>query len=596
MYAMNSIHLKKWIIPSIVPVLLCLVLIGSEAFFVDYALIILFYIFCVFKNSKSSFSFRDLSDHHRKLTVIFSLLFTSMITFSNYDLWTNSGRDRIIGRYTDLVINACVLAVLLICGIYVFITVFSSLCNCGNIISWRPGIKGIKPRHAFGLFFLLFVILRLILFFGCFYPGILTEDSINQLNQIISGAYINHHPYFHTRTIQCFFFLGYRLFGNINAAIAAFIVFQIIFMAICISFSFSTLSYLKAPRYAHILLGAFYLIIPVNILYTFSIWKDVMFAGFFIVFTMFLFRCITETGPLKFNYSILIISGLGVCLFRSNGLFSVFVSGLMMFIVFRKQKKNVFISVLSILVISFMLKHPLLGTLGIEDADILETIGIPIQQVSEVIYEGYELTDSETESLSKVIDPAVIPDNYLSYLVDPIKYLIREGEGQYVISENIPEYAKVYLSIGLRLPIVYIKTWINMTKGYWNAGYRYWVASTGTVPNDMGILNSIGSEFIYNMFSKYLVLFDRIPFFAVFSSIGLLTWINLILLFISIVRKDKTGICLCLPIAAVVLSLLIAAPSFAEFRYMYCAYITLPLNWFLITRPVEKTKSQDVIN
>ena len=131
-----------------------------------------------------------------------------------------------------------------------------------------------------------------------------------------------------------------------------------------------------------------------------------------------------------------------------------------------------------------------------------------------------------------------------------------------------------------------------MTKGYWNAGYRYWVASTGTVPNDIGIVNSIGSEFAYNLFGKYLILFDKVPFLAVFSSIGLLTWMNLMMLFISIVRMDKTGICLTLPIVAIVLSLLIAAPSFAEFRYMYCAFVTVPPCIALITRYYQKNEKE----
>ena len=258
--------------------------------------------------------------------------------------------------------------------------------------------------------------------------------------------------------------------------------------------------------------------------------------------------------------------------------------------ILKKQNKTLFRSIIVVLILSFVLKHPLLQMLGVKDVDILEAIGIPIQQVSEVICEGYKLTDSEIQSISRLIDPGIVDEVYIPYLVDPVKYLIREGDNQYVISENLPEYAKVYFSIGLRHPIIYIKSWINMTKGYWNAGYRYWVASTGTVPNDMGITHCAGSAAAYDLVLKYLVLFDKVPFLEVFSSIGLLTWINLMLLFVSIVRMDKTGICLSVPIAAIVLSLLIAAPCFAEFRYMYCAYVTIPLNIALVTRYDKKRK------
>lgn len=53
------------------------------------------------------------------------------------------------------------------------------------------------------------------------YPGIMTPDSINQLEQVLHVIpYSNHHPWVHTLLISVFYHLGYLLTGNMVTAMS----------------------------------------------------------------------------------------------------------------------------------------------------------------------------------------------------------------------------------------------------------------------------------------------------------------------------------------------------------------------------------------
>ncbi|MCR5233446.1 MAG: hypothetical protein K6E53_06000 [Lachnospiraceae bacterium] len=64
---------------------------------------------------------------------------------------------------------------------------------------------------------------------------------------------------------------------------------------------------------------------------------------------------------------------------------------------------------------------------------------------------------------------------------------------------------------------------------------------------------------------------------------------------IALLRKDKVGAFVSLPILAVVASLLVATPVFSEFRYIYAAFCTLPMVMAIALRPIEE-EGMEAIN
>ena len=53
-------------------------------------------------------------------------------------------------------------------------------------------------------------------------------------------------------------------------------------------------------------------------------------------------------------------------------------------------------------------------------------------------------------------------------------------------------------------------------------------------------------------------------------------WISLIMIYVAVIRRDKAGLLLLLPIVWILISLMIATPLSMEFRYFYAVFCVLP--------------------
>lgn len=223
------------------------------------------------------------------LMILFSLLFAGMITLANYKLWSLKSFD----------------------GILVFIAIFfGSLFAFNNILLWIfENINTLvwvekeasSPLKTFFITFGVIACINLLVLFLCLYPGNLTPDSINQMNQLISNKYSNHHPFYHTLIIKVFISLGFRLFHEINAAVVFYSVFSILFMAASFSFAIATIVELHAPRWIIVLLQLFFTLMPYHIMYSMTMWKDIFFSAALLLFEVFFFRCMKQMTLKIFN-------------------------------------------------------------------------------------------------------------------------------------------------------------------------------------------------------------------------------------------------------------------------------------------------------
>lgn len=410
----------------------------------------------------------------------------------------------------------------------------------------------------------------------CKYPGNLSPDSITQIEQILLGRYSNHHPFYYTMLIKLFIEIGLNIFGGINDAIAFFHVMQIIFMAGCFSLVSLTLYEMNISAYIIAITHGFYLFMPFHIMYSFTMWKDVMFGGFILLFLISLYRVLKNIGShYIFNWILVGISGVGICLFRSNGFFAF----VMLFIVFTRlfwKRKRMIYLLTGVIIISFFMKHTVLASLDVTQPDIVETLSIPLQQMSRVIVEHNDFNDAQRKLLCDVVNIESIPKVYQSYISDPVKNLIRNEGSEQCIQDHKLAYLKLYIEVGLKHPTSYLKAWIDETKGFWNAGYSYWRWSNGVYDNNYGINRIIYSHFINKCVDDYLWIFSENSFFQLFLCIGVYVWIVLFFCFICIVRRDKAGMFMTIPVLAIILSLLISTPVYAEFRYAYATFCSVP--------------------
>jgi len=474
----------------------------------------------------------------------------------------------------------------LVCGYITFgsIMTFAVAKTAGLV--WKKFDYAFKPVTVFGASAVgLTVVYSLVWFLG-FYPGVLTPDSLNQMNQIFTGAYTNHHPYYYTMLIKFFVDIGQAIFHNINTGVAMYSLFQIIAMASAFSYMIMTLYQMKLS-WKWLVAVFIWFLLPYHIYYSFHMMKDCLFGAAVLVVITSMFRLINVLSENRIlDYVLLTTSGFVMCIFRSNGMLAFVIMLAAFVFLYGKKHPKMLVLLLALLICTYTLKHPVLEHLGVPQPDTIESLSIPAQQIARVVVEGEELTDEQYELLSQVIEVEKIAETYDPDLSDPIKNLVRATGNQGYFGEHIPEFIKLYIELGLKHLDHYIAAFIDQTVGYWNGGYDNYIWGYQILENDFGLFQTIFFEFIRKCFRAYARLFKTIPVLQPFVSIGLTSWILLGLGVISISQKRKNGFFI-IPILAIILTLLVATPVAAEFRYAYASYTCLP---FLVFAVLSNTK------
>lgn len=504
------------------------------------------------------------------VTVFCAFLLSSAVVLANYKQFAGlSGGKFVIGQ--KMISGALLLAG----GFWLFFEILVCLSQERINICGTLSPRADKAVFWGAWFSIAFV--NSIFLFGAEYPGILTPDSTSQMKQLLTHSYSNHHPYYHTQIIHGCVSIGYRLFGDINAAVAVYSVFSIVVMAFCFAYITYTVCQVTHRVLLIVLVFLTYLLMPYHIMYSFTMWKDIFFGAAVTLFVVGFYRSARKVGKYpKIDFAIMAVAAVGICLLRSNGWVAFALSTVCFVLLFRNQKKKFFLLFVIILLGTFILKHPVLKAFHVSQPDIIESLSIPAQQIARVIADGKEISPNQEDLLNQIVDISAIPKTYSSYISDPIKNLVRASENQGYIFAHKAEFVKLYLQLGLKYPHKYLEAWIDQTRGYWNAGYSYWRWSSGVYENSIGIVQTIHSSGINKVLQKYLGLWSNSPILQLFLCIGLYVWCCIFAAYTSFMRRDFEGLFIAVPFLTVVLSLLIATPVFAEFRYAYSIFCGVP--------------------
>lgn len=449
-----------------------------------------------------------------------------------------------------------------------------------------------KPALVFAFVFASIALIDLMYLFSSRYPGILTTDSYSTMKQILGlSRYNNTMPFWHTVTVKIFVDLGMALFGEINAAVACFHVAQILFMATCFAYVLTTMYQMQVPRWFLALVYLVYAVQPHNIVYSITLWKDIPFAGAAVLFTTAFCRLLRGVGKHKIlNYIAFTAGALGFSLWRTNGWYAFLVVVLVMWLLMRKEQKKVLIIMTVILVFCWILINPVLDLLGVSETNLVEAFAVPMQQIARVVSEGKELTETETELLEEIFWMDKLGAMYDPQTVDPVKFETFRYDQVWYIQENLADYLKMYVSIGLRYPGEYLKAWIEETRGYWNGGYFFWIYTLNSDENKLGIAMSPGSGLVARLFAAAFRYLEKPAFLQPLVSIGLHVWALFGCFVINVLRKRKEFL-LTIPLIVLVVGLWLGTPVYSEFRYAYPIFLTMPV--ILAATVFEESRKAD---
>lgn len=471
-----------------------------------------------------------------------------------------------------------------LCWISLFYLCFEEFYNIINRISLkRTQEKGadclVRPFWV-GVVSFFVIVMCYIPFFLRYYPGIIEYDSWMQMVQVLGAPYSNHHPWLHTMIIKAIYETGIFLFHSENRAIALYSCFSISLLA----FSFScVIGYLYSKKvkvkFLVFLLGV-YALSPINGIYSVIMWKDIPFAAVCLLFLLLLvYMKDKETdGRIRFfHWGLFVLLSFMVCFLRNNGLYAYLLLSPFLIYSFRRKKNQTVVSIGLVLALAVIYKGPVFNHFGVTESDTIVSLSVPAQQIAAVIAYKGNVSEEQKVLLEDIVSLKDVPEAYLGsiHCSDSIMDLVRLKGGQQQISHNKFAYLKLWFQMGWQNKYIYLKAFIDQTSGYWYHKITYpfiWV--TYVMENGSGINRECKvSPALERKISDYMENY-KVHFWKYYSN-GLFTYL-LFMCFITAMRNKSRNLVIYLWNLGIWLTLIIATPVYADFRYAYAIFLAVP--------------------
>lgn len=440
------------------------------------------------------------------------------------------------------------------------------------------GGKGERNR-AVWVFFGTFAALAgmyLLYFFCVAFPGYFSRDSFSAVWQCFSGVYDNTSPFFHTMVVKLCLELGAWLGYEGGSAVWVYGFFQCIAMAAVFAYALVTLYQAGMPKWVLGVILALDGLLRYHLAYSATLWKDVPFSLGALAVAVSLYRILKNIGNSRGNYLVFTVSGLVFSLMRTNGWYAFLVTALVLLVLGRKQWRLLTLCA-AVVATGWLCNHPLLDWLGVEETNFVEALGIPFQQVSRVVAQGYELEEEDEAFLEQLFDLELVEQLYDPLTVDPIKFEAFQADNREYLQNHMGQFVRVWLRLGAQHPWEYAKAWIDQTQGYWNAGYNFWIYPQGGESPELGITREPLDNPVKDGFDWLFHFQQSTPLLTQpLYGIGFQVWI-LVFVFALLAIQGRREWILTVPALVVVVGLWLGTPVFAEFRYAYPVFVTVPL-------------------
>lgn len=415
------------------------------------------------------------------------------------------------------------------------------------------------------------------------FPGNLNIDSFVCLDMILNNfSYIsNHHSIFYIMFIAYQLMIGMSIFNNINLAIAFYTIVQMLILDLIFSYFIYFLAKKNINKNIIIISILYFALLPIHGFSSISMWKDVLFSGIILLICIQLSK-IVESLNFK-DFVLLNIYLLLMIFVRNNGIYIYFILFIIMLVILKKYIKIIIPSFLLICTIYYGVTIFVFDKLNIEKVKLAEYIGIPIQQIGRMAYKKINFDSSDEKLLIKVMGSIDnLKNSYNPEYSDEIKFSKYYNESE--LFANKKDYFNMWIKLSLKHPDIALESYAVSTLGYWYPGIDYVNVNNIIQENNYGIkatplLNKKIQTFIIKLST------NDIPLINLFWNTCLPFWVTSLFCYLCIKKRGLKFVLPYIPIFGIWLTLMIATPAIAEFRYIYASYTCLPL---LIILPFEK--------
>lgn len=424
----------------------------------------------------------------------------------------------------------------------------------------------------------------------CNYPGIIISDYTWQYSQAIGESQLNnHHPVVHTLLITISKKIATLIYGGFSAEHTVLInsILQMFVVAFILGYVISSLvKKQNVTIYVAGLILLFISIFPMNALFSVYMTKDVIFSTLLVWFSYEIYNFLMVTNRLKIgrDYSWIklipvIISAGFVIVFRNNG-FLVVIGTFCAITIIKRKDKGVWI-LLMLGVCMYLFQTPTLKLMGIPNTELVESIGVPINQVANVIVHDRDITEKQKDLIEDVMPIEDIRNTYNIRYSDHLKF--SSAFNASAIQANKGEYLKLWATLFFQYPKDCLEASLNLTIGYWYPGVEkgsvsYDYDSRFQFYEQMGIKNYSTNEY----YRRYLTTDVRNSLAESWLwSPGLGVLVMLLLFGVVIIKREYVKGATFIPNMLGWGSLLLATPSYCETRYIYFIFLMIPI-WIAI--------------
>ena len=394
------------------------------------------------------------------------------------------------------------------------------------------------------------------------YPGFfcydMTYGDVPMWKQYSTWELNDHHPVAQTLVMGFIIDTISNLTGSFNNGVAVYVALQNILLALIFALMVLCIDRTLRSRAFTGCALAYLVLNPLVVLFVECTAKDTFFSAFVVMYcTVFfttirsgIFRSkdsIAAAGPREVVLCIacILISGVGVCIMRTNGIIAFVLSLVFVVICARGacEKKALTGICCGALVLSFVWLGPVASLLNVKSSQYSNSMifSIPSQQISYVLERG-GATEEEVQ-LARDLGYAS-NTAYMAKLADVSRWQL--------INMSFSQVMQLYLRLGTAHPEAYFFVFVEQTQGMWNPYALDRIYPDGIYENRETSLFAFDWESPADSDTKFQELkvllkkistkdfLQQIPVISLFVTIAFYVWVLLLLAARCLVTRDRS--------------------------------------------------------
>lgn len=542
---------------------------------------------------------------------LFSFFMVLGYSYSETDSWS-----LVFGAGIVQFLKACVkFAIFFILFYYVISLLY---CKFDDVSLSGPSgetVRNGSKRHLFGRYIdlisrypfrtsFLTLFIAYIPYIIVSYPALLMPDQVHQIldtypsleylsfkylegHLLSDQVYLNtHHSIVHTLLLRAFIEIGTAVFHSFNVGLFLSAMAQFLFAISAVSYGVRILVK-RTPvpdKYTPFII-LYYIISPNIQNYMFLLTKDVIYVGFVLYFTLFLYLMVIDSE--RRHCIMFAISGLGIVLFRNDGRYVLVIALSVLALLCRRQRKFLLKYLAGVVVFSLLFFRVLLPLCHVSPGSIREALSVPFQQTARYIIEhGEDVTAKERAAIDAVLDYDHMIKFYNPNLSDNVKATYNEDS----TLDDLLRYFKVWFQMLRKHPDTYIQAYINNYYYYLYPGpILFYDSCYQPSERCMDLLNKVmeplGANFhypssLYTARMQYELFredYMYVPPVILLMYSATYTWILMLLLLYSIYKKMPQAIGLLVFPVLVVCMCMVSPCNGFYFRYLYPVVFVFPI-------------------